>query len=129
MKQIAKLSRGVFRRFKNYVRLCLELVSIEGVSEGLITVEFVKRAITKEQLKMDMDLELGDFFKNQERKLQAFNILDFVRDNPDVSQKAISDMLGLHPNAVGDIVKQLCLHDYLQVKRGKGTELLISLKE
>lgn len=129
LKQICKLSRGVFRRFKNYVRLCLEVASMEGVSEELITVDLVKRAITQDQLKMDMDLELSDFFKNSERKLQAFSILDFVRDNPDVSQKAISDTLGLHPNAIGDVVRQLCLHNYLKVKRGKGTELLVSLKE
>lgn len=129
LRLIAKLSRGVFRRFKNYVRLCLEVASMDEASEGLITVESVKRAVTKEQLKMDMDLELSEFFKNQERKLQAFNILDFARENHDVSQKVISDALGLHPNAVGDIVRQLCLHDYLQVKRGKGTELLVSLKE
>jgi hypothetical protein len=129
LRLIAKLSRGVFRRFKSYVRLCLELVSIEGGTNSPISIDSVKRAITKDQLKLDMDLELSEFFKNAEKKLQAFNILDFVRDNPTVSQKVISEALDLHPNAVGDVVKQLCLHNYLQVKRGKGTELLVSLKE
>jgi hypothetical protein len=129
LRLIAKLSRGVFRRFKNYVRLCLEVASMDEASEGLITVDSVKRAITKDQLRMDMDLELSEFFKNSEKKLQAFNILDFVRDNPTVSQKVISEALGLHPNAVGNVVRQLCLHNYLQVKRGKGTELLVSIKE
>lgn len=129
LRLIATLSRGVFRRFKNYVRLCLELASIEGDTTSPITIDLVKRAITKDQLRMDMDLELSEFLKNSEKKLHAFNILDFVRDSPDVSQKVISEALSVHPNAVGDVVKQLCLHNYLQVKRGKGTELLVSLKE
>lgn len=129
LRLMAALSRGVFRRFKNYVRLCLELASIEGDTTNQITIELVKQAITKDQLRLDMDLELSEFFKNPEKKLQAFNVIDFVRDNPAVSQKVISEALGLHPNAVGDVVRQLCLHNYLQVKRGKGTELLASLKE
>jgi hypothetical protein len=129
LRLVAKLSRGVFRRFKNYVRLCLELVSIEGTAGASISVEQVRKAISKEQLILDMDLELSDIFKNRERKLQAFNILDFVRENPDASQKTISDALGVHPNTVGDVVKQLCTHNYLQVKRGKGTEQLVALKD
>jgi hypothetical protein len=129
LKLIAKLSRGVFRRFKNYVRLSLELSLMEGDAANPLSIDLVKRAISKDQLIMDMDLELSEFFKNSEKKLQAFNILDFIRDSPDLSQKVISEALGLHPNAVGDVVRQLCLHNYLQVKRGKGTELLVSLKE
>jgi hypothetical protein len=125
---IAKLSRGVFRRFKNYVRLSLETALIEGVTGSQITVDLIKRAITKDQLRMDMDLELSDFLKNSDKKLQAFNILGFVSENPAVSQKEISEALGIHPNTIGNIVQQLYLHNYLQVKRGKGTELLVSLK-
>lgn len=128
LRLIAKLSRGVFRRFKNYVRLSLETALTEGATNQQVTVDLVRRAITDDQLRMDMDLELSDFFKNSEKKLQAFNILGFVRDNPEISQKSISEDLGIHPNAVGNVVRQLCLHNYLQVKRGKGTELLVSLK-
>jgi hypothetical protein len=129
LKLIAELSRGVFRRFKNYVRLSLETALFEGASNHRIALDLVRRAITDDQLRMDMDLELSDFFKNPEKKLQAFNILGFIRDNPEVSQKGISEELGIHPNAVGNLVRQLCLHNYLQVTRGKGAELLVSLKE
>jgi len=126
LRLIAKLSRGVFRRFKNYIRLCLEPYA-ENKRTDTITPEDVKRCVTKEQLMIDMDLELSDVFKSSEKKRKAFDVIDFLREMPNVNQKTLSEALDIHATLLGKIIKDLKTYGYVDYERGKGKEFLIKL--
>jgi len=126
LRLIAKLSRGVFRRFKTYIRLSVEPYA-ENKRTDAVTPEDVKHCVTKEQLMMDMDLELSDVFKSLEKKRKAFDVIEFLRETPNVNQKTLSEALDIHATLLGKIIKDLKTYGYVDYERGKGKEFLIKL--
>jgi GTPase SAR1 family protein len=116
LKLIAELSRGIFRRFMKYVRLCLENIIVEG--KNIVTVEDVKKSVTTDILMQDLDLELSDIFRNERYKRFAVEVLQFVRENPNVNQKTVADALGIHETILGRIMATLEGNGYIKRTRG-----------
>jgi len=94
--ELAKLSRGIFRRFKKYIRICLENWYEELEAQGrwkaplpLITKDQVLRWIGIEQLEKDMELELMDLFpKSKEKKLFCYPVTLPARARSNRSENA-----------------------------------------
>lgn len=125
LRLLAQLSRGVFRRFKKYVRITIEK---NPVQPQPLTHNHVNEAVTEKQLFEDMELELYDIFKDVEKRKQAVSILNFLRGNANVNLKAIAENIDLSKFTVEKIIPKLNLYGYVKIKRGLGKEALVSLK-
>ena len=91
LEYIAELSRGVIRRFKKYVKLCLESLQ-HGCNS--ITVELAKNLISLEQLEKDMELELMDVFpKQKELRRLSVILLQLLRDKGSTPQSEITETI------------------------------------
>ena len=72
---LARMSRGIFRRFLRYITFTLQTLG-EHVGEGTIDPSTVKEAVTVERLAEDMELELVELFpKQSDLRLQAVRLL------------------------------------------------------
>ena len=129
LNEIAILSRGIFRRFKKYIRICLENYYQLG-NHNSITPNLVRKWITLEQQEKDMELELMTIFPKQKelRKLSVI-LLRKLREKGPISQSKIA-------NEIFDGAKMKCsrvldrLEAWNYIKREwKGKEKIVSLKE
>jgi len=123
LKLIAELSRGVFRRFKRYIQLCLEDMLDRGREQ--VKVEDVKDVITTDVLMRDLDLELSDIFRNERYKRISIAVLKHLREHGSVNQKTLAEVLGVHATILGRILSSLEEHGYVKRERGKKRELII----
>jgi hypothetical protein len=139
LQYIAKMSRGVFRRFKRYIGLALEVCIGEraqaDVSGSLIDLEAVKKSVTNEEVMRDMDKELDGIFRKREQKEKALQLIkllsephrakaagvkslrDFTRSvgEPDgVVQNELAEKLDLSEMAVSRLVRELEQHGYVK---------------
>jgi len=88
--EVARESRGVFRRFLRYIRLCLEYWYDHRARSSVITPAVVSEAIDDPQRFADLELELADMFPaSRESRLSAFRVLECVRKNESVPQARI----------------------------------------
>ena len=88
----AILSRGIWRRFKKYMRICLDHFYYATQTE--ITVEDVKQWISLDQLVKDMELELMDLYPRQkENRRMTVMVLRFLREKGPTDQPAIARAL------------------------------------
>ena len=72
---LARMSRGIFRRFKNYISLTLDLWTAEGSSDRINSAT-VRRAVSIERIVEDMELELNALFpKHSELSTVAVRML------------------------------------------------------
>ena len=60
---LARMSRGIFRRFLRYITLTLRHWEVDG--KGPIDTTIVKEAVTVERLAEDMERELAELFPKQ----------------------------------------------------------------
>jgi len=120
---VAQSSRGVFRRFLKYLKLCLE----EAKLKPPITVETVKSAITLEEQLADMDLELADVFPNREQKMEAVKLLSFLREEKEMNQQQLAEAINISEMSVSRIVRKLEAYNYIKRKRGEHRQFIISL--
>ena len=71
---LARMTRGIFRRFLRYITLTLQHWEVDG--KGSIDTAIVKEAVTVERLAEDMELELAELFpKQSDLRLQAVRLL------------------------------------------------------
>jgi len=124
LRLIAELSRGVFRRFKKYIRITIEQTLKEKIP---IQLTQVKSAITDKILFADLELELTDILKDRAKRIEAVKILSFLRDNKNVNIKTISEAVNLTETIVQKLIRTLQTYNYVTVTRGKGKESLITL--
>jgi len=59
---LARMSRGIFRRFQRYIMLTIRAWQTRPSGEGGIDVATVKEAVTLDRLAEDMELELSEGF-------------------------------------------------------------------
>jgi len=122
---LGQLARGVFRRFLKYLGLTIEnFVASNG--EPPINAAYVNKVVTVEHVIADMELELYDLFKNANQRRQAVELLYRLRDRKPMNQKDIAEFLNVSMPNVSRLVTKL--GRYVNKKRGKGREWLISLK-
>lgn len=122
---LGQLARGVFRRFLKYLSLTIEnfLISKEKLP---IDADYVNKIVTVEHIVADMELELYELFKNAEQRRKASELLYNLSDGKRVNQKDIAEFLDISMPNVSRLVTKL--GRYVNKKRGKGREWLVSLK-
>jgi len=125
LRFIAKLSRGVFRRFLKYINLTIEGFMADAKST-LISTQDVEKAISSKTLLDDMELELSDIFSNSQHRIQAVKLFEMLR-NGSLTQKQIAENLGISEATAGKLVGKLQTYDYVKRVRGKGASLEVSL--
>ena len=116
--ELAKMSRGIFRRFLKYIGSCLDVWYDQG-SKGEIDSEILKQAVSFEQRVKDMELELMDLFPKEKTNIRkAVQLLDYLRQKGEVNQKTISEEL-FNGNlmAASRMINKLEAHDYIQVRK------------
>lgn len=125
LRLIAKLSRGVFRRFLGYINITIERFQMLNKS-GEITSEDVEAAVSFEVLFADLELELADIFSNTQQRMQAVKVLDLLRKD-NLSQKEIASSLSISEAFVTNLIAKLNLYGYVNKTRAEGTTWIVSL--
>lgn len=122
---IGEYSRGIFRRFKKYIQTTIEK---NFNAEVPLTPEHVNQAITEEMLIEDMELEMSDIFRSKDHITNAVRILNYLRWKGEANIKTIASDLNLGEQVTQRIVHKLYGYRYVEFKRGKGKEIIVSLK-
>lgn len=91
---VSQLSRGIFRRWKEYVGICLRQFQTEKENQGKITLEDVDRWITNDRIYVDWEYELSSLFERNRREqvFKAIQLLRYLlsRKEKDVEQQEIA---------------------------------------
>jgi hypothetical protein len=127
LKELAFLSRGIFRRFKKYVRICLDHLT-QSKDINTITPDYVTQWITLDQLVKDMELELMTMFpKEKENRVLSVKLLRRLRENGPLTQSQITEKVfdGAKMKA-SRVLAKLEAWNYIKRER-KGKENVISL--
>ena len=121
LQYVAKMSRGVFRRFKRYIGLALEARIAEraqaDVSNSLIDIEAVKELVTDEEAMRDMDKELDGIFKNRAQKELAVEIIRYLslpQLKGGTNQKSIAHDRHVEEMTVSRLIRELEQHGYVK---------------
>jgi len=125
---LARMSRGIFRRFQRYIMLTLDLWETEPEPRKPINASAVNESITRERLAEDMELELSELFpKQSDLQLQAVRVLLRLSESGSVEQSQIAEELGIEPYAMSRLLSKLELHKYITRSR-VGTNKIVSLR-
>ena len=95
---LAYMSRGIFRRFKNYISLTLDLWSVEE-GTGRVDTETVRRAVPIERIGEDMESELKPLFpKHSELSIAGVKLFLELEETGPQKQEAYSqpDLIWKH---------------------------------
>ena len=122
---LARMSRGIFRRFLRYITLTLTRWEIER--KGPIDTAIVKEAVTVARLAEDMELELVELFPKQSGlRLQAVRLLMLLEESGPRKQSELSEELSLEAYEMSRLLAKLELHHYI-TRRREGTDKVVSL--
>ncbi len=124
---LARMSRGIFRRFLRYITLTLDLWTTQPEPRALIDKETVEKAIPYERLVEDMELELSEPFpKQSDLKLQAVQLLMRLSESGPKKQSILAGELGLESYVMSRLLTKLELHHYVTRERD-GTDKIVTL--
>jgi len=122
---LARMSRGIFRRFLRYITLTLQCSELHG--KKIIDAETVREAVTVERLAEDMELELVELFpKQSDLRLQAVRLLMHLEESGPKKQGELAEEFGLEEYAMSRLLAKLELHRYI-ARRREGTDKIVSL--
>jgi hypothetical protein len=123
---LARMSRGIFRRFLRYITLALQYSELHG--KKIIGTETVKAAVTLERLAEDMELELVELFpKQSDLRLHAVRLLMRLEDSGPKKQRELGEELGVEDYAMSRLLAKLELHRYI-LRRREGTDKIVRLR-
>lgn len=123
---IAKMSRGIFRRFLRYITLTLNHQE-RAAKPPPITIGQVHEAIPPRTLAQDMDQQLTEIFPRQpDQRIQATKLLLHLEEHGPTDQAEIAQLLDLPEYAVTRLLNKLEDSHYIQRER-KGLEKTVSL--
>jgi hypothetical protein len=123
--EIARMSQGVFRRYKRYIAFCL-IAFDQQQAAASISIDDVRRTITIDHLIADMQLQLVEVFPNVEHRALAVRIIEYVRLHPDVNQMQLAEALETNEVAVSRISNKLQEQGYIKKTLGEGGEKKLS---
>jgi len=126
LRLVARLSRGVFRRFLRYVKLCVEDMLRRGASG--IGVGEVGRVVSPAVVGRDMALELSGFLREYERE-QAVAAMTTLLRRGGMNQKELAADLGSTPSSLGRLLQKLELRGYVMRVRGERKEMIVKVVE
>jgi len=123
---LAKMSRGIFRRFLKYLTLTLDHQE-HANSSPPITVDQVREAVPPQLLAEDMDQQLAEVFPKQaDQRIQAVKLLLHLEEHGPTSQTEIAQFLSLPEYAISRLLNKL--EDGRYVKRQKkGLENIVAI--
>ena len=126
---LARMSRGIFRRFLRYITLTLDLWGMEHRRrDSRIGVAVVKEAVTVERLSEDMELEFVDLFpKHSELRTLAVRLLMILEEQGKQKQSQLATLLDIEPYAVSRLLAKLETARYVTRTRD-GTDKVVALK-
>jgi|SRR5208282_1086469 len=127
---LAKMSRGIFRRFLRYITLTLDLWdSKHQKSPSIIDVSLVKQAVTIDHLTNAMENELTPLFRNssQQRTLAVKTVM-LLWEHNEMKQSALATQLEIAPATISRILTTLENAKYI-THRYDGKEKIILYKE
>lgn len=124
LMRLAKLSRGIPRRFLRYVNLCAEAWFVGWLKSPLIDVAGTEQVVTEEELRRDLDLEFSSLFpKSEEMKMKALRLLSYLSAREGgLNQKRLAEALGYSEMDVSRICDKLEMYGYIRresTKEGK----------
>jgi hypothetical protein len=124
---LARMSRGIFRRFQRYIMLTVKAWQIGSSGQGSIDVATVKEAVTPERLAEDMELELSEVYpKHRDLRLQAVRALIHLEESGPITQERLAEQLEVERYAMSRLLSKLELHKYV-VRERVGSEKVVRL--
>jgi hypothetical protein len=125
--QLSQLSRGIFRRYLQYIKLTIDKWRAAQKPSKLIDTTMVESAITKEQLLQDLDSQLMELFpKNPEARSNAIEIINLLQKNSDMNQKSIAEQLTMPEYRLSRIFDRLEKGGHIKRKK-TGLEKIVTL--
>jgi len=126
---VARISRGIFRRFLRYITLTLTLWERSySNSQPTISPDIVKEAVPVERLEEDMELELSELFpKHSELGRQAVRLLMHLEESGPQKQSELVEQLDMERYALSRLLGRLELYKHVTRKR-EGTDTIVSLR-
>jgi hypothetical protein len=126
---LARMSRGIFRRFLRYITLALDFWQLEHGARGdRIDIETVKRAVTTERLAEDMELELSDLFpKHSDLRFQAVQLLAHLEEQGSQKQSELANSLGMEAYSLSRLLTKL-EHSRYVTRTREATDKIVSLR-
>ena len=124
---LAKMSRGIFRRFLRYIILTLDKWKALEEPQRPIDTEIVKKAVTAERMAEDMEPEMQELFpKQNDLRLQAVRMLIHLGESGPMEQRQLAEQLEIKPYTLSRILAKLELYRYIRRKRS-GNDKIVSL--
>ena len=124
---LARMSRGIFRRFLRYITLTLDHWTAQPNPRDTIDKETVEEAIPYERLVEDMETELLELFpKQSDLRLQAVQLLMRLSESGPKKQSILAGELGLESYVMSRLLTKLELHHYVTRERD-GTDKIVTL--
>lgn len=128
---LAVLSRGVFRRFKKYIRICLDYLYENGWT--VITKDETHNTITLQQLHKDMELELSNLYpKSKEYRKYSVIVLQLLTKHGSMDQQDLAkELFGLGKAGemkLSRILEKLEAYDYVKRENIGSNKKTVSLR-
>jgi len=122
--EVAFLSRGIFRKYKEYIATCLDWALEQGpacVKE--IKVGDVHTLITVEKLTQDLELQLCELWpRSRENRVLAVKVLRYLREyGPTLQKKLASEIFADNLMACSRLLNKLEQFEFLKSEK-KGVE-------
>jgi len=117
---LARMSRGIFRRFVKYIHMTLE----NRNNATKITEKEVRESVSEQQLLEDNEEELAEIFpKSDQSRLQALKVIQFLETHT-VNQKDLAEAVDISEYALSRILDRLELHHKIRREK-RGLENII----
>lgn len=123
---LARMSRGIFRRFLRYIILTLDRHE-QAKTPLPITADQVHESIPPQLLAQDMDQQLTEIFPKQpDLRIEAVKLLLHLEEHGPTSQAKIAELLNLRDYAVSRLLNKLEDSQYIKREK-KGLENVVGL--
>jgi len=125
---VARLSRGIFRRFMRYIVLTLDFWQRPNRPD-VIDEETVQRAVPLERLAEDMELEfVGLFPKHSELRMLAVRLIFYLQERGPEKQSQLSTELDVESSAMSRLLGKLESSKHIARSR-EGVDKIVALRE
>ena len=122
---LAKMSRGIFRRFLKYLTLTLDHQE-HTKTPSPITVDQIREAIPIQLLAEDMDQQLTELYPRQpDQRTQAVKLLLHLEEHGPTDQTEIAQLLNLPEYSVSRLLNKLEDSRYIK-RQKKGHENIVN---
>jgi len=128
LMSLARLSRGIYRRFLRYIVLALDFWSeSKSTQSQSIDVETVRKAIPLERLAEDLELEFtGLFPKHSDVRLLAVRVIMCLQESGPRKQSQLAQELDVEPFTMSRLLTKLETSKHI-IRAREGVDKVVSL--